>query len=47
MGLYLIESGKCIIVNNGMETKIFSEIGRGDMFGDSFVLKQPVSKCKS
>ena len=41
MGIYLIDSGRCMVVNNALEQKIMFEIGRGESFGDSFVYKQP------
>ena len=42
-GVFIIDSGKCQIVNESGEEKVFTEIGRGDYFGEAMMLKQPVS----
>ena len=43
MGLYVIVSGNCIVVNEALPKKVFATIGRGDMFGESSATKAPVS----
>ena len=38
-GMFIVDSGKCQIVNDGGDEKVFTEIGRGDYFGESVTLK--------
>ena len=41
--MYIIKSGKALIINELGTEKVFLEIRPGDFFGESKVIKQPVS----
>ena len=43
MGVYVIDSGRCELINSDHQYTF--EITRGDLFGDSYVFKQIVSPC--
>ena len=45
-GIYLIDSGRCKVVNPH-DTHVLTSIQRGDYFGASHYLKTPVSLFKT
>lgn len=41
--MYIIKYGKVQVINPMGYDKVFTEIGRGDFFGETSILKRPVS----
>ena len=42
-GVFIIMTGKCLVICDSSDEKVFAEVGRGTFFGESTVLKSPVS----
>lgn len=39
-GIFFIDSGRCQIINNYCDEKVFTDLGRGDIIGLSYVIKR-------